>query len=322
MSCWYLRRELAQRLTAFYMVGVFFSGLSALLAYGFAQIRTGPSLYGWRWIFFGEGLLSVAIALPCYFLIVDFPSSRRCTFLTEEEKAIVATRIQRDRADAQFDGLTLAKVGKYAADLKLWAFALCFCFATLGSYALSYFAPLIIGAMGFAGRDVYLLVFPPYVAALPWGLTLAYFSDKTGRRLPFISLNAVIAALGCALFAFLPRTNTAGRYIGIFLCCAAVNSNVPLISSASQASIRGQSKRSFTSALVVGFGGLGGILSAVVFRPQDTPRYTLGMSFVLACQGATILICLCLGLWFRRSNSLANSGRKIIENHPDFRYQI
>lgn len=103
--------------------------------------------------------MSVAIAVPCYWLIVDFPSSKRCTFLTESEKQIVATRIERDRADAVPDSMTLAKLGKYCLDIKSWQMALNFGCSTLGSYAISYFAPRIIQSLGIARsvRDVYLL---------------------------------------------------------------------------------------------------------------------------------------------------------------------
>lgn len=321
LSCWYLRREMAKRLTAFYMTGVFFSGISSILAYGFAQISTG-TYRGWRWIFIGEALLSIAIAIPCYWLIVDFPNSHRCKFLTEEEKKIVNTRIQRDRADAEMDKFTLAKMGKYAMDLKLWAFALCFCFSTTGSYALSYFAPRIIASMGFTGKDIYLLIIPPYVLALPWGMGMAIYSDKTGRRIPFIQANACVALLGCALFAFLPVTNVAGRYIGIFLACASVNSNVALVSTASQSCIRKQTKRAFTSALVVGFGGIGGIISGLVFREQDAPGYKFGMLWVLAFQAAIVVITGVVALWFMHCNRLANQGKKVLEEHAAFRYQI
>lgn len=321
LSCWYLRREMAKRLTAFYMVGVAASGISSILAYGFAQIKTGRYA-AWRWIFIGEALLSIAIAVPCYWLIVDFPNSHRCTFLTEEEKSVVNTRIQRDRADADLDPFTWAKFGKYALDFKLWGFAICFGCSTVGSYALSYFAPRIIGSMGFTGKDIYLLVIPPYVAALPWGMGMAIYSDKTGRRIPFIQGNAVIALLGCALFAFLPTGNVAGRYIGLFLACAAVNSNVALVSTASQSAIRKQTKRAFTSALVVGFGGLGGVISGLIFREKDAPRYEFGMIWVLAFQALIIVITSVIALWFIRCNRLANQGKKVLEGHPNFRYQI
>ncbi|PWN28474.1 phthalate transporter [Jaminaea rosea] len=323
LGCWYLRRELAFRLTAFYQVGVFASGIAAILAYGFSLVRTG-TIAGWRWIFIGEALITIALAVPGYFLIVDFPSSHRCTFLNEREKEIVATRLQRDRADAVPDSLTWGKLGKYVIDLKLWGYALCFGCTTLASYALSYFAPRIIASLGIATavRDIYALVIPPYVAALPWGLLMAKISDKTGSRLPIIMFNACLALLGCGLFAFLPATKGAGRYVGLFICAAAANSNVPLISAASQSNIRRQSKRLYTSAIVVGFGGLGGIVSSLVFPERDAPLYRFGMIFVMGAQALVFVISGMMAIYFMAANRAAARGTRIIEDQPGYRYQV
>lgn len=323
LGCWYLRTEIAWRLTAFYMVGVFASGVAAILAYGFAQVRTG-TVVGWRWIFIGEGLISVAAAAYGYWRVVDFPSSHRCTFLDEHEKEIVATRINRDRADANPDAFTWAKAGRYALDFKLWIFALCFGATTLASYALSYFAPQIIISLGITvvPREIYALLIPPYAAALPWGLLMARLSDRTRLRSPFIALNALICILGLGLFAFLPRNRAAGRYIGLFITAAACNSNVPLVSSYSQTAIRMQSKRAWTSALVVGFGGLGGIVSALVFREHDAPQYRFGIIFTMACQAVIFVCMVSLGTFFMFANKQAARGKRVLEGHPEFRYQI
>lgn len=42
--------------------------------------------------------------------------------------------------------------------------------------------------------------------------------------------------------------------------------------------IRGQWKRAFCSATLVGFGGIGGIAGSLVFRTQDAPGYIPGVS--------------------------------------------
>jgi hypothetical protein len=42
--------------------------------------------------------------------------------------------------------------------------------------------------------------------------------------------------------------------------------------------IRGQWKRAFCSATLVGFGGVGGIAGSLIFRNQDAPGYLPGVS--------------------------------------------
>lgn len=43
-----------------------------------------------------------------------------------------------------------------------------------------------------------------------------------------------------------------------------------------QNNIVGQTKRAFTSALVIGAGGIGGIVASTVFRSVDAPGYRPG----------------------------------------------
>lgn len=235
---------------------------------------------------------------------------------------MILTRIERDRADAVADQLTLSKVGHYVMDLKLWAYALMFGGTTTGSYALSYFLPQILAGMGFSAANSQILVAPPYVWAVIPAVASGYLSDRTQIRSIWIVFNALCAIMGLALFSFLPNANTAGRYAGVFLCCGGVNSNVPLIIGWAQVSIRAQSKRGYTSALIIAFGGVGGIVSALVFKENQAPTYRLGVYFTLGCQVFIVLCCAALSVFFRFRNRKADRKEAILEGHHDFRYQL
>lgn len=51
-------------------------------------------------------------------VIVDFPDKNK--FLTKEETNLIKARVEQDRADSEFDPLTLQKCFKYSRDPKLW----------------------------------------------------------------------------------------------------------------------------------------------------------------------------------------------------------
>jgi MFS family permease len=321
ISCWYIRRQVQKRLSFFYVLSVLATGLSSILAYGLGRIYTvNQSLRPWQWIFVIEGGITVALGLAGYFIIVDFPDKAK--FLDEDAKKMVLTRIERDRADSVADSFTWGKFGRYAMELKLWAFALMFMGTTCASYALSYFLPRILAGMGFSPALSQILVAPPYVWALIPAIGSGVMSDKTQIRSIWIVFNALCAIMGLALFAFLPLSNTAGRYAGIFLCAGGCNSNVPLVIGWAQISIRAQTKRSYTAALTIAFGGIGGIISALVFMEREAPSYRTGIWFTIACQIFIIMCCGALSFYFNMRNKHAERTGEVLEGHEDFRYQL
>jgi sugar phosphate permease len=75
---------------------------------------------GWRWIFIIEGLATIVVAVIGFFTIADWPEHAK--FLTEEEKAHVASRIAEDnaRGTARMDTLDGPALKRIFADWKIW----------------------------------------------------------------------------------------------------------------------------------------------------------------------------------------------------------
>jgi hypothetical protein len=77
--------------------------------------------------------------------------------------------------------------------------------------------------------------------------------------------------------------------------------------------IRGHWKRAFTSASMIGAGGIGGVAGSLVFREQDSPHYRPGIYACLACNGVMALTVAVLSWHFRRENQKADRGEKVLE---------
>lgn len=321
LSCWYPRYQLQKRNAVFYLIGSMASALSGILAYGLMQMKGLGGLAGWRWIFVFEGIITCLAGFAGYFLIVDFPelSKKSWRFLNERESAYVVARIQKDRADA----IPLPfKVGPYlknGLDLKVWGFAWLFMLTTTNSYAIAYFLPIILrDGMGFSLAAAQCLVAPPYVAAAIVMFTQAYFADKFHLRGPTVVFNALLGLIGLPLLGF--THNNGVRYFGVFLATICANANVPAVLTYQANNIRGQWKRAFCSATLVGFGGIGGIIGSTVFRTQDEPHYRPGITACMIANGLVIVIVGLLTLKFRRANHRAENGGKVIEGQQGFRY--
>lgn len=104
--------------------------------------------------------------------------------------------------------------------------------------------------------------------------------------------------------------------------CALPQSNVPAVITYSQNNILGNSKRAFTSALVIGFGGIGGIIASTVYRQADFPRYIPGLWTTIGLNLMTIGFCVFMSLYFKKENAKADQGRTVLEGSAKFRYTI
>lgn len=258
---------MATRTTFFYILSVVVCGLSSLLAWGISHMDGLGGYSGWRWIFIINGLLTIAIALVGMAFIVDFPD--KANFLRPDQKEMIQTRIHRDRGDAEYDPLTMKKFLSYVMDIKIWIFAYIFCTAGTSTYALSYFLPQILSSMGFKGFMSVILVAPPYAWVPIPAMATAYLSDRYHQRALAIALNSIQVIVGTAMYSQLPASKMAARYAGVFIAVGGSNANIPLTISWAQSSIRRQSKRGYTSALVVAFGGISGIIAGVSFKEKE-----------------------------------------------------
>jgi hypothetical protein len=80
---------------------------------------------GWRWIFIIEGVITVAVGLVGFILIVDFPEDARRTkwFLTDREIDIMIDRVEKDRGDAHLTPFNLKEYFGYALEWQGWLLA-------------------------------------------------------------------------------------------------------------------------------------------------------------------------------------------------------
>ncbi|WYZ46813.1 hypothetical protein EsH8_IX_001038 [Colletotrichum jinshuiense] len=326
LSTWYTRYEVGKRYSVFYLLGCVASAFAGILAYGLMQLNGREGLTGWRWIFIIEGVLTCFLGLAGYWLLVDFPDSKRqsWSFLGERERAWVVARVNRDRGDAHMPAFNLKRFLGAGADWRIWAYAMIFFNTTTVSYALAYFLPIILQVnMGFDVGAAQCLVAPPYAFAGIVMYGTAWLGDKKKFRGPVILINMLFCIVGLPIMGF--TSSTGARYFGVFLTTAGANSNIPAVMAYQANNIRGQWKRAFCSATLVSFGGIGGIAGSLLFREQDKPHYRPGMYACIACSLLTVILVGLLTLDAHSKNKKADRGEKELEAddegaQPGFRY--
>lgn len=279
------------------------------------QLKGREGLNGWRWIFIIEGVITCALAALGYWLLVDFPDSKRKSwnFLGKRECDWIVSRINKDRGDSEVPPFSLKAFLGGGKDWKIWGYAMIFFNTTALAYALAYTLPiLLIGNMGFTVGQAQCLVAPPYAFAGIIMFATAWVGDRYHIRGPLIIFNNLLCIIGLPIMGW---ASSAGvRYFGVFLVTAGANSNIPSTMAFQANNVRGQWKRAFCSATLVGFGGIGGIAGSLVFREQDKlTGYKPGMYACIACSLLSIILTVILDLAFKVENGKADRGEKVLE---------
>ncbi|KAB8237252.1 hypothetical protein ETB97_001042 [Aspergillus alliaceus] len=323
LSSWYTRFDVQKRFSVFYLIGCVASALAGILAFGLMQMKGLQGLGGWRWIFIMEGVITGAIGILTIIFLVDFPDRayKSWRFLSEKECAFIVRRINRDRSDGDEEPFSIKRFLLPALDLKIWGFAMIFFCTTTVTYAIAYFLPIILEhGMGFSTGAAQCLVAPPFAMAGIVMYATAWVGDKYRVRGVIVVFNSLLCIIGLPIMGF--AKGNAARYVGVFFAVAGANSNIPACMAYQANNVRGQWTRAFSSATLVGFGGIGGIVSSLVFRSQDAPGYRPGMWTTIACNLLILVIVAALSFWFRLSNQQADRGKRVIEGSPDFRYTL
>ncbi|KAH8926110.1 MFS general substrate transporter [Atractiella rhizophila] len=320
ISTWYTRREMQLRLAAFWNIASLISGFSPIIAYGLSTLAGKNDLAGWSWIFLVEGIITIGLGLIAYPLIVDFPDKNK--FLSAEETEIVKRRIDIDRGDAVYDPITIEKIKVYFLDLKIWALGILFCCTTVSTYAYSSFLPIILAGFGKSVAQSQLLATPPYIVAVTLSTILSYCADRFGHRYLFLIGQSLLSICGLLMTAYALDNNDA-RYAGVILGISGATVNIPTVLAYQSTNIVGQSKRSVSNAIVVAFGGVGGIISPLIMRSKDSPKYLPGLWANVGFQFLLITVVILLTIWFKYQNNLLKNGRRgPIENTVGFYYSL
>lgn len=300
-----------------------------LLASAIANMDGIRGLSSWRWIFVLEGIATVAVGFAAFFLVSDFPTDAK--WLTEDEREWVVTRTAiGEKSDQSINARTLlhffadvknilagvmyfCKSPECAIEPCSWLMTSSGCNSDLwsvvpGSAALvvesdalrtafAYFAPTIVKTLGYSAVNTQLHTVPPTAAALALCLIMAYLSDRTGLRSPFIGFGLGLIISGLAILITVHHTFSA-QYAGLCLIAMGAFSAGPIIICWYVMSLDGHVNRSIGSAWIIGFGNTGGIVATFAFLAKDAPRYHTGYSILLAfvCLGslATALYMACV----------------------------
>lgn len=219
---------------------------------------------GWRWIFILEGILTVLVACCAFFTIYDFPETAKFLTEPERAWVIHRLRYQGSKESGQMVAESEHFKWKYVRDaftdwqiyLGLWSSSRsplstsiipCVQFHTplaalvtnltnqtfglsvywgivCPLYGTSLFLPSIIRELGYTSSTAQLLTVPIYITAAVLAVAVAWFSDRSGQRSPYIF--TCMCAIGIGFVICIAASAHGGVpgvvYAGIFIAVCGI----------------------------------------------------------------------------------------------------
>jgi sugar phosphate permease len=199
LTFWYTRAHRA-RMVALFMTAIALAGVFGGPVSGLIMDRMGGvgGLRNWEWLYLLEGLPSVVVGFLVLAYLDDGPE--RASWLTAEQKALLARRLAEEEALKAADDRHAQHIGEVFRNPAVWVLSLIYFGAVMGNYGVTFWLPQII-------RET--ITTSPWriglVSMIPWGVAavtaviVGASSDRHQERRWHIATGAAIGSVAFAL---------------------------------------------------------------------------------------------------------------------------
>ncbi|CAJ0855638.1 MFS transporter [Ralstonia flatus] len=183
------------KVTAAFLVGIPVANMIGSPISG-ALLELGGlhGLRSWQWLLLIEGLPAVLLGIACLFVLSDRPE--KATWLTDDEKAVLARRLAMEQRDiASKHGATLRDA---MANWRVFVLAFINFCGIVGSIGVGLWMPQIIKQFGVEHTMVGWLTAIPYALGAVVMLWWARTANRAQNRVPYVAAALVVAAVALA----------------------------------------------------------------------------------------------------------------------------
>ncbi|KAM3448269.1 hypothetical protein MY3296_007952 [Beauveria thailandica] len=312
LTTFYRRGELARRLAIFYAASNIANAFSGLLAFAVFHIKDSKIL-AWRYLFIIEGSITVLFAVFAFWYLPK--SASEAKFLTKEEKDLAFHRIQVDSSAVvgeKFNLKEALKIFTYPSTFAFLGIEICL---GVPLQSVSLFLPQIIQRLQFNTIKTNLYTVAPNVTGAVMLLILAFVSDWTRLRFPFIILGYAFTFTGFIIYAAIDDVEKQLHlaYFATFMMCWGTSAPSVLLSTWYNNNVAHEGRRITLTSVGVPLANLMGLVSSNIFRQKDAPKYKPALITTAAFGAAGATITACLGAYMIFDNARRNrrAGRKI-----------
>ena len=183
------------KVTAAFLVGIPVANMIGSPISG-ALLELGGlhGLRSWQWLLLIEGLPAVLLGIACLFVLADRPE--KATWLSDDEKAVLARRLAMEQRDiASKHGATLRDA---MTNWRVFVLAFINFCGIVGSIGVGLWMPQIIKQFGVEHTVVGWLTAIPYALGAVVMLWWARVANRAQNRVPYVAAALVVAAVALA----------------------------------------------------------------------------------------------------------------------------
>lgn len=254
LSYWYPSHRRGKMFAAFAaavpLSGLIGGPLSGFVLHEFSGVMNHA---GWQWLFFLEGLPSIAAGIGAIFLLTDGISKAR--WLTADERELLEERIRKDSTHKANHSL-----GEVFRNGRVWLLTAIYFCMICGFYTVGFWLPTLISSTGVKDPlQVGLLTAIPYGAAAATMLLVSRSADRRRERRWHLAFTAVLGGVGLIMSAAFGDQPVLAM-IGLTLAAMGGLSTLPMFWSLPTAFLGG-SGAAAGIALINSWGNLAGFVS-------------------------------------------------------------
>ncbi|KAL8781841.1 MAG: hypothetical protein Q9213_005843 [Squamulea squamosa] len=291
-TTFYRRGELARRLAIFYAAQSIASASGGLLAFGVFQINS-DSIAEWRYLFIIEGCCTILFSFFAFFYLPQSASTAK--FLSPEEKELAYYRMQVDSSSVVNEKFNFRESFKIFKEWTSWLI-------------------LIVARLGYSAVKTNLYTVAPNVSGAVMLLILAFASDYTRWRFPFVALGFLFTFLGMTIYVGIDvESQLHVAYFATFMMTWGTSAPSVLLDVWYNNNIAHEGRRVVLTSIGVPLANLMGVVSSNIFQNKDAPKYIPALATTAAFGATGLALTLVLGTFmiFDNARRNKNAGRKI-----------
>jgi MFS family permease len=308
-TTFYRRGELARRLAIFYAAQSIASAFGGLLAFGVFHIHTG-SLANWRYLFIIEGSCTVLFSVFAFWYLPH--SAADAYFLNDEEKKLATLRMQLDSSAVVNEKLNIRQaftIFKHPTSWAILAIEICL---GVPLQSVTLFLPQIVARLGYSTVKTNLYTVAPNVSGAVMLLILAFASDYSRWRFPFIAAGFIFTFIGFMIYVSIDVLNELHvAYFACFMMTWGTSAPSVLLDVWYNNNIADEGKRVVLTSFGVPLANLMGVVSSNIFQNKDAPKYLPALATTAAFGATGAILTLCLGAWMLIDNNRRNSRQGV-----------